>query len=273
MSSGGGTTTVQKTELPQWLQDAAQSNLARADYVSQLGYVPQYGLDVAGFSDMQNSAFQNTADAASAFGLGAPSNANAYMPAQQTNNLGFSGYSSGALFDDYLSNLQANRPAQYEALNSMFIDPYTGGANTLFTPAGSVGTNDIADVNMNKFVDSSSGESTGVQPTMTEWEALMAANNFNQKAKDYPVLAPAGLLAKGISFINDKTIIDPYQAAHGVTLQQYPNGAVSSTGDSGYVSGNYGGYDISYGTADANGQNSAGTTAGGTGRTDGGWGW
>ena len=141
MSGGGGsTTTVQKTELPQWLQDAAQQNLARADYVSQLGYVPQYGLDVAGFSPMQQSAFQNTADAASAFGLQAPSNPNAYMPQASTNNLGFTGYSSGALFDQYLNNLAQQRPEQKGYLDSMFIDPYSGELGIGFTPQGSVTT-------------------------------------------------------------------------------------------------------------------------------------
>lgn len=273
MSSGGGTTTqVSKTELPSWLQDAAQGNLARADYVSQIGYVPQYGLDVAGFTPMQTSAMQNTADAASAFGLAAPSNAMAGMPAQQTNNLGFSGYSSGALYDDYLSNLAAQRPAQYEAINSMFIDPTAGGVSTIFTPEGSVGTNDLADLNVNKFVDSG-GEFNGVQPTMTEWDRLMAANNFNQAVKDYPVLAPLGFAAKGLSWLNDKAVIDPYEAQRQVELKQYANGGTSSTGDSGYVSGNYGGNTITYGTATDSGLNSAGHTAGGTGRTDGGWGW
>lgn len=146
MSGGGGSTTTvqQAAELPSWLQDAAQSNLARADYVAQLGYVPQYGLDVAGFTPMQTSAMQNTANAASAFGLSAPTNAMAGMPAQQTNNLGFSGYSSGQLFDDALLNLQANRPAQYNAINDQFINPITGESNVAFTPVGSMASPDAS---------------------------------------------------------------------------------------------------------------------------------
>ena len=142
MSSGGGTTTqVSTTELPSWLQDAAQGNLARADYVSKLGYVPQYGLDVAGFTPMQQSAMQNTANAASAFGLSAPTDAMAGMPAQQTNNLGFSGYSSGNLFDAALSQLAQNRPAQYDAINAQFIDPYTGDLGVNFMQGGDVVVN------------------------------------------------------------------------------------------------------------------------------------
>jgi hypothetical protein len=156
MSSGGGSTTTQSTQLPSWLEDAAKSNLARAGYVSQIGYVPQYGLDVAGFTPMQQSAMQNTANAASAFGLAAPTDAMAGMPAQQTNNLGFSGYSSGALFDDYLSNLAAQRPAQYDAINAQFIDPYSGQAGVAFTPVGSISNTGQSDV-VNSMVNYNGG--------------------------------------------------------------------------------------------------------------------
>lgn len=144
MSSGGGSTQTQSTELPAWLQDAAKGNLARADYVSKLGYVPNYGLDVAGFTPMQQSAMQNTANAASAFGLGAPTDAMAGMPAQQTNNLGFSGYSSGNLYDAALAQLATNRPAQYQAMNAQFIDPYTGDIGIDFKSGGDVVVNPTA---------------------------------------------------------------------------------------------------------------------------------
>jgi hypothetical protein len=131
MSSGGGTTTttqnsVSTKELPAWLDQAAQQNIARGQMVADIGYTPYYGLDTAGFSPMQTSGFQNTANAAAAFGLGAPADVNAYMPQTTTNNLGFTGYSSGNMFDSALSQLQANRPAQYNAIQSQFVDPWTG---------------------------------------------------------------------------------------------------------------------------------------------------
>lgn len=206
MSSGGGTTTqVTQTELPSWLQDAAQSNLARADYVSQLGYVPQYGLDVAGFTPMQQSAMQNTADAASAFGLSAPTNAMAGMPAQQTNNLGFSGYSSGALYDDALAQLAQNRPAQYEAINSMFIDPTSGDANTMFTPYGSVAS-EVAPASVQSMVDYSSSDS-GVSGQKGDYYDFISSapvewlsKNFGEptaaQAITSPVMSILGSLAR-----------------------------------------------------------------------------
>ena len=66
-SKGGGRTT--KTEIPEYIEDAAKSNLALADKISNIGYTPYYGADVAAFTPMQDAAFQNTQDAASAFGM------------------------------------------------------------------------------------------------------------------------------------------------------------------------------------------------------------
>jgi hypothetical protein len=139
MSSGGGSTTPQVTnnyttgtssvQLPDWAKEAGQRNIARANMVADLGYIPQYGIDVAGFTPMQTSAMQNTADAASAFGLQAPTDVMAGMPKQTTNNLGFTGYSSGDLYDSYLANLAAQRPAQYLGINQLFTDPVTGVAS------------------------------------------------------------------------------------------------------------------------------------------------
>ena len=243
MSSGGGTTTqVTQTELPSWLQDAAQSNLARADYVSQLGYVPQYGLDVAGFTPMQQSAMQNTADAASAFGLSAPTNAMAGMPAQQTNNLGFSGYSSGALYDDALAQLQANRPAQYDAINSMFIDPTSGESHVAFTPVGSISNTGVSDT-VNQMVDYA-GDS--------DWKGDGAgAFNFNQTLQSLadapswlsllPIVGGAKMLAT--QYVNDQARNKANNFAYtGRGISDDGNNYVSSWGDSYDLTANpYGG--------------------------------
>ena len=143
MSSGGGSTTTQT--LPSWLEDAAKQNLARANYTAQLGYVPYYGNDVSAFSPMQQSAMQNTADMANAFGLRSPENAMAGMPQATTDAQGFTGYSSGNLFDSALSELQQRRPAQYDAMQGMFVNPYTGEAPSIqFTPYGSIASPDAA---------------------------------------------------------------------------------------------------------------------------------
>ena len=125
MSKGG--TTSGSTEIPAWLENAAIENINKARDVSQIGYVPYYGPDVAAFSPMQQQSMQSTGNAASAFGL-APQgfDAMAGMPQAQTFAGGIQGYSSAPLYEQSLDNLFANAPAQYRALNQQFIDPFTG---------------------------------------------------------------------------------------------------------------------------------------------------
>ena len=127
MSKGG--TTSGSTEIPAWLESAAIENINKARDVSQIGYVPYYGPDVAAFSPMQQQSMQSTGNAASAFGL-APQgfNAMAGMPQAQTFAGGVQGYSSAPLYEQSLDKLFANAPAQYRAINDMFIDPFTGAA-------------------------------------------------------------------------------------------------------------------------------------------------
>ena len=127
MSKGG--TTSGSTEIPAWLESAAIENINKARDVSQIGYVPYYGPDVAAFSPMQQQSMQSTGNAASAFGL-APQgfNAMAGMPQAETFAGGLQGYSSAPLYEQSLDKLFANAPAQYRAMNSMFIDPFTGAA-------------------------------------------------------------------------------------------------------------------------------------------------
>jgi hypothetical protein len=125
MSKGG--TTSGSTEIPAWLENAAIENINKARDVSQIGYVPYYGPDVAAFSPMQQQSMQSTGNAASAFGL-APQgfDAMAGMPQAQTFAGGLQGYSSAPLYEQSLDKLFANAPAQYNAMNNMFIDPFTG---------------------------------------------------------------------------------------------------------------------------------------------------
>ena len=127
MSKGG--TTSQSTQIPAWLENAAIENINKGRDVSQIGYTPYYGPDVAAFSPMQQQSMRSTGNAASAFGL-APQgfDAMAGMPQAETFAGGLQGYSSAPLYEQSLDKLFANAPAQYRAMNSMFIDPFTGAA-------------------------------------------------------------------------------------------------------------------------------------------------
>jgi hypothetical protein len=121
---GGKQTTTSAVQIPEWLEAAAQRNLAKADTLSQIGYTPYYGPDVAAMTPMQLAAMQGTNTAASAFGM-PTADPTAGMPAAQ-NYGGMQAYSSGSLYDQALAELQSRQPGQYAALRAPFIDPVTG---------------------------------------------------------------------------------------------------------------------------------------------------
>jgi|GEM_PF-6293266 hypothetical protein len=124
--SGGGKGGSQSTsvQVPAWLENAAQQNLGRANQVSQLGYTPYFGPDVAAMTPMQIAAMQGTNQAASAFGL-PTADPMAGMPQAQDYG-GMSAYSSAPMFEQSVAALRANAPGQASAMAGMFIDPMTG---------------------------------------------------------------------------------------------------------------------------------------------------
>lgn len=128
--AGGGKGGSQSTsvQIPAWLEQAAQANLGRADQAAQIGYTPYYGPDVAAFTPMQQAAMQGTNQAASAFGMAAPTDTG--MPQAQTFAGGVQGYSSAPMYEEALAALQQNAPGQYNAIRNMFLDPQGTGAYT-----------------------------------------------------------------------------------------------------------------------------------------------
>jgi len=131
MSGGKGGSTSSSITIPDYIEEAARRNLAKAEDISRIGYVPYYGPDVAAFTPMQESAFQQTSDVASAFGVGPQMSRQDIMggmaaPTEYAG--GVRGYSSAPMYEQAVSELAARRPAQAEYLQSFFIDPMTGEA-------------------------------------------------------------------------------------------------------------------------------------------------
>jgi len=145
MSGGKGGSQTSEVTVPQYIEDAARRNLSRADDISSMGYVPEYGPTVAAFTPMQQAGFQNVADSASAFGMAggdmSQQNIMGGMDAPTEYAGGVSGYSSQPIYQGMIDELAAARPGQYDYINSFFIDPVTGQAgNRLNTKSFSLGT-------------------------------------------------------------------------------------------------------------------------------------
>ena len=133
MSGGKGGSQTTEVAVPDYVDAAARANLNRATDVGNVGNVVYRGPDVAAFSPMQQSAFQNTANMANAFGMAAPTDEAAIMggmgePTQYAN--GVSGYSSAGIYDAALEALKASSPGQYDYINSLFVDQQTGDAGS-----------------------------------------------------------------------------------------------------------------------------------------------
>jgi hypothetical protein len=147
MSGGGkGGKKTEETTIPSWIRDPAIRNLARAEAVQQLPYMPYYGPEVAAFTPTQNAAFDANIGAGEAFGLLAPNTltATSGMPTPTEYAGGFRGYSSQGLYDQALAELKAKQPgavAQYDALfgNTIPAPVYPSSGGSRFR--GSAGGN------------------------------------------------------------------------------------------------------------------------------------
>jgi hypothetical protein len=138
MSGGKGGSTTSSVTIPEYIEEAARRNLAKAEGISQIGYVPYFGPDVAAFTPFQQAGFQQTADVASAFGLGTPTaqaDIMGGMPEPTQFAGGVRGYSAAPLYQQAVDELAAQRPAQAQYIESFFIDPVTGQAGTRVQPA------------------------------------------------------------------------------------------------------------------------------------------
>lgn len=125
MSGGKGGSQTTQVEIPEWLSSAAQANLAQGRDVSQIGYVPYYGPDVAGPTPTQQAARANVNQFAQAFGMQGP--AASGLPTPTTYAGGITGYSSGSLYDQAVQELASRRPGQYAKMMENFVDPYNQG--------------------------------------------------------------------------------------------------------------------------------------------------
>ena len=67
MSGGGkGGSNTQTTEIPKWIEKPAIRNIARAEDIQRIPYMPWYGPDVASFNPVQQAAMQSNIGAAEA---------------------------------------------------------------------------------------------------------------------------------------------------------------------------------------------------------------
>jgi hypothetical protein len=270
MSGGKGGSSTNEVTIPEYIEAAAQRNLNKAERISQIGYTPYYGPDVAAFTPMQQAAFQNTADTAGAFGMAAPTSQQDIMggmPAPTTYAGGVQGYSSAPMFEQSLDELGRQRPGQKSYIDSFFIDPFTGGgANGNFAPidytqygtmadqAASNRQNDLAIAQAQAGASSSvssNADFTGGNPALADYDL----NNYNPTSTD-----PYGNYTT--DFTGGNSALAEYDLGGYAPTSTDPYGDYS--GDSGDYSGS-GGYTSIGDMFDGGGAGTAGDTYSGGG--------
>ena len=130
MSGGKGgrsqETSSQVNQVPGYAEGMGINNLEKADAIAGMGPIRNYGPTVAAFNPTQTASFQNTANTANAFGMGAPTDIMAGMPEATDFGGGMMGYSAAPIVDNMLADLKENAPGQYDAMTGMYMDPVTG---------------------------------------------------------------------------------------------------------------------------------------------------
>jgi uncharacterized membrane protein len=216
MSGGKGGSTSSTVTIPQYIEDAARANLAKADEISKIGYTPYYGPDVAAFTPMQQAGFQNTAGMADAFGLAGGGTGMEGMPTPTTYAGGIQGYSSAPMFEQSMAELEARRPGQYAAINAPFIDPVTGAQP--MAPYGTSGADAAA--------AAGAGYAAGTDYTQGGGGSDTGAMTVDQQGASFG-LSPSGTISANLpGGVNDRNLNRPVnQFIAGATSPTQPSGA------------------------------------------------
>lgn len=69
MSGGKGGSTTSQTQIPDWIAEPAQRNIARAEEAQQIGYMPYTGPEVAAFSPTETALMESRGRTAEGFGI------------------------------------------------------------------------------------------------------------------------------------------------------------------------------------------------------------
>lgn len=203
MSGGKGGSQKTEATIPEWAKQPTIRNLARAEQVQKIGYMPYYGPDIAAFTPQQEQAMQANQDAASAFGLASPGvDAMAGMPEAQSFG-GMSGYSSSPIYEAAVEELKNKQPGfvnQYDRLFGQqgpiggpgYGDPGEGGRRYAGFDPGNAGMSGGSQDYSSSFMPSSNqmldmgSFQTQQAPQMSMYQAPMQAPMPNQSMYQSP---------------------------------------------------------------------------------------
>jgi hypothetical protein len=152
--SGGAqkTKTKQDFKLPEWYETAAKNAINFGTEISQGGYTPWIGPDVAALAPASKAGFQGVDAMSSAFGM--PTGASSsYLPEEQTFAGGVKGYSSFPGFEEAMGALKTKYPGMYDFLSK--YNKISQGSS--FNPSQATGFQDMLSPQFNAMTNALGG--------------------------------------------------------------------------------------------------------------------
>lgn len=217
---GGNQSTVQ--EIPEWIKQPNVRNMARAENVQKIGYMPYYGPDVAGFTQPQQQSMQANLDAGAAFGLIDPGmSAMDGMPEAQDFG-GLSGYSSAPLFEMAVSEMQRKAPAYADQYDNLFAsNTGQGSMNNPYMPINYNGYG--GNFQMPNFNQGQS-EPASIGPNPTYVDQAMTPETTQFYADEQAAADAAALVAQQEAAAQAERDAAARQQQMDDFNQRYPNG-------------------------------------------------
>lgn len=130
----GGSSSTQRTQIPDYMSDAGRLATQRANMIYEAGRMPFTGIDVVAINPAEQAAIDQAAMAASAFGMPSAA-ANPFEGMEVLESGGLRGYSSYPIYIADMQRLKDQRPEQYAALaRQSGFDPITGQSLSAAAP-------------------------------------------------------------------------------------------------------------------------------------------
>ena len=213
MSGGKGGSQSAQVQIPQWAEDAARQNIARAQAVQNMPYAPIMGPTMAGFTSGQKAGMESQAALAQRMGI-IPQDynvASGYMPGEIDAGNGLTAYASYPGAKERVLAAFEENPALQRSYESLYANAPTYQQLREMDMVRNAPTNTLDVLTATPDRLTMGDEGGRVAPTATG-----QISDFERQALDVMRETPAGsIAAKGMTSRNDWQTDNGYNEDYG----------------------------------------------------------
>jgi len=213
MSGGKGGSQSAQVQIPQWAEDAARQNIARAQAVQNMPYAPIMGPTMAGFTSGQKAGMESQAALAQRMGIIPQSYdvASGYMPGEIDAGNGLTAYASYPGAKERVLAAFEENPALQRSYESLYANAPTYQQLREMDMARNAPTNTLDVLTQTPERLTMGDEGGRVAPTATG-----QISDFERQALDVMRETPMGsIAAKGMTSRNDWQTDNGYNEDYG----------------------------------------------------------